>query len=140
MAALTKAQPRTFGVDVPPQWNELVVTSGTQVWAGGAVEVVIATGLVRPLTGDTTVAHFAGFADESVLGDGTKRVRIRTIGSITLAVTGVDSNNDAAKAVYMANDNDASLTQGTNDPQIGVVKRHESGTTCVVDFKAATVA
>lgn len=140
MTQLSAAQPRIYSVDEPPQWDDVVVASGSTIWAGSAVAVVIATGLARQLTGDSTVEKFAGFANETVVGDGVKRCRVRRVTKVELTVVGVTGDVDRGKAVYASDGATFSLTQGTNDPQIGVVSRHVSGTTCEVSVKADTIA
>lgn len=139
MTQLTAALPRRYSVDDVPMWNEFVVTSGATIYAGSAVAVVIATGVARQLTGDSTVEKFVGWADETVLGDGTKRVRVRQSTRVNLPITGVTGAVDTGKPVYASDGNTFSLTQGTNDPQIGVVSRHEASTECVVSSKADTL-
>lgn len=139
MTQLSAALPRRFSVDDSPDWNEFVVTSGSTIYAGSAVGVVIATGVARQLTGDSTVEKFVGFADATVTGDGMARVRVRSRARVNLPVTGASGAIDTAKSVYASDGNTFSLTQGTNDPLIGVVFRHESGTECVVAYKADTI-
>lgn len=137
---LTKTTPRSYTATVGPTYNDHTVETDAQIFGGGAVAVVIASGLARALVGNSTVEHFAGFSEQTVLGDGRATVKVRTEGIVQLPVVGVNSADDIGKPVYASDDGTFSLTQGTNDPQIGVVHRHVSGTACMVSFKAATLA
>lgn len=134
--ALSAAKNRRYNADVPPIFAEHVVKSGVQIHAGGAVAIELATGLAYIPVGTDTAEVFVGFADESVLGDGSKRVRVRSQGVVEVAVTGVNSGDDVKKPVYMVDDDSFSLTNSGNDLACGRVFQHDSGTLCRVAFSA----
>ena len=137
MAALTQQNPRRYDADVGPNYNHLPVKSGVQLYGGGAYAIELATGFVYVPVGNDAAEVFAGFADEDVLGDGSKTVRLRGRGVVVLDVTGVDGNNDYGKPVYAINDGTFSITDTGSDLLIGRVLRHITGTTAAVYFEAA---
>lgn len=137
MAALTQATPRRYDADVGPTFNHLPVKSGVQVYGGGAYAIELATGLIYVPVGNDAAEVFAGFADETVLGNGSKTVRLRGQGVVVLDVVGVNSNDDYGKPVYATNDGTFSLTDSGSDLLIGRVLRHISATSAAVYFAAA---
>lgn len=137
MAALAAATPRDYeGESI---FNHLPVKSGVTVYQGGAYAIEIATGKVYVPVGNTANERFVGFADETVVGDGTTRVRLRAECMPVLSVTGVGGDDDVGAVVYATTDGDYSLTDSGSDLPIGVVHRHVSGTTCVVAARARSL-
>lgn len=138
MAQLTATKVRKYATQQAPS-NELGVKDNEQIFEGSAVGLVVAEGVCRQLTGDSTVEKFAGFAhrdvDNSGGADGDKTVSLVTE-PVELDVVGATGDGDYGKPVYASDGDTFSLTQGANDPQIGVVKKWISGTTCLVSQKA----
>ena len=142
MTQLTRTKVRKYATQQAPT-NELGVKDATSIFEGSAVGLVIAEGYCRQLTGDSTVEKFVGFAhrdvDNSTGADGDKTVSL-VVEPVELPVTGATANVDVGKDVFASDGDTFSLTQGTNDNKIGVVKKWIEGTVCLVDIKADTEA
>lgn len=96
------------------------------------------SGLARPLAAADPFLGFAErIADNSAGAASAKNVRVRTRGSVVVAVTGAASAADVGEAVYASDDDTFTLTSSGNSA-IGKVARWVSGTTCVVYFEALT--
>lgn len=116
--------------------NDLPVVADDIIFEGAAVGMT--SGTARPLQAGDPFAGFAeAKADNSGGSAGDINVRVRHEGRVVLTVTGVDGHDDLGKDVYASDDNTFTLTASTNT-RIGHVHRHISGTSCVVEFKAAT--
>lgn len=132
MSTLTEDKQRAFEIgDI----NSLPVVAADIIYAGAAVGDN--AGYARPLVaGD----QFHGFcilrADNSDGAAGDINVQVRKSGCVVLNVTGVDGTDDIGKTVYASDDNTFTISTEAGNSKIGVIRRHESGTRCVVEFHA----
>lgn len=112
--------------------NELPVLTATTIYRGAAVGDN-GSGYARPLVaGDP----FRGFSTGKVVNTGSsgdKRVQVDEKGKVQLPVTSVTGVGDVGKLVYASDDTTFTLTAGSNSP-IGVIRRHVSGTTAIVEY------
>lgn len=130
-AAVTPKRPmRKFGSFV-----RRVLTASVQAYAGGAYSVDKTSGKLKVPVGDTATEVFAGWADENLLGDGIKLLKLHDDCEIQLAVTGVTGPKDEGKVVYCTDDGTFSLTDSGSDLPVGKVGEHVSSTTCWVVSK-----
>lgn len=133
----------TLAVDTPRDYQlgeleEYPVIAADIIYEGAAVGEN-ASGYSRPLVaGDV----FQGFAleqvDNSAGSAGDKRVRVRTRGRVTLAISGLAITANDRPAVYASDDDTFTLTVGTNS-LIGYVSRWVSTGVAVVEFDAGLV-
>ena len=133
MTQLTKDTPRAFELG---SINELPVAASSVIYEGSAAGVAASTGTVaRQLV---ATDRFVGFAerkaDNSAGAAGDVTVRLRTFGLAELDVTGAD-NTKVQSVVYASDGNTFTLTS-TGNSKIGFIRRHISGTRCLVYFDA----
>lgn len=134
MTTLAKNSPRDF---VLGELQDLPVIASDIIYEGAAVGENGA-GYFRPLVAGDPFAGFAqSQADNSAGAAGAINVRVKSRGRVVLSVTGVTAVTDEGSTVYAADDNDFTLTVGTNTA-IGKVVRFISGTTVEVYFEAAS--
>ena len=130
--------PQTYTLDVDPLDTHLSVAASVTIFAGAAVSRD-ASGDISPLV---TTDSFAGFAlqkiDNSSGAASDEDVKVRERGCIVLSVATADDDDDVGSAVYASDDNTFTLTAAAN-LQIGKVRRHISGTSCVVYFESDTL-
>lgn len=130
MTTLAADTPRVFELgDI----NELVAASAIK--EGAFVGAVKANGTAAVGAMAISTHSFAGIAERGVASG--ENVRLRTRGKVVMPVAGASAASVGA-IVYMADDNDLTLTGGgasTNVP-VGYVSRHISSTTCLVEFSA----
>jgi hypothetical protein len=135
MTTLAANKPRAYELG---ERNDLTLVASTQIYEGGAVGIVKATGLARPLT---SVDRFGGFAEQRV--DSTAgadfrwsgtAVRVIDEGQVQLPVTGA-TITDVGLPVYATDDDTFALTP-VGGVFIGFVKRFVSSGVCVVEFDA----
>lgn len=137
MATLTANKFRVMELTGPhPQYNELPVAAAARIFGGAAVGEVAATGIARPLV---ALDNFMGFCDEEAdnrTGAASAiNVKVKEKGFAKLVVVGVVGPGDYDAPVYALDDDSFTLTS-TGATQIGKVKRHISGTTCLVAFES----
>jgi hypothetical protein len=134
MGTLAANKVRTYEASAVDEFNDLPVKADDIIYEGAAI--TLSSGLVAPLA---TTNGFYGFADKKCDNAGggasAKNVRIRTRGYIVLAVTGVTAVTDVGTSVYAHDEDDFTLTAGS-DLTIGKIVRWISGTSCVVYFEA----
>jgi hypothetical protein len=116
-------------------WNEYPVYTGSTIYEGSMVGVIVASGYARAyVSGDIFVGHCrekvinagaSGSVNVSVLR-GSYRLRV-TLASVAIT--------DVGKHVYASDDATYTLTQGTGNG-VGVVHRYVTTNTCVVEFVA----
>jgi len=139
MATLTKDKYRVLeNTGVHPSYNEHPAVADDIIYGGAAV-TLNASGEARPLTVADTANGFAGFCDEHCDNAGgaagAKRVKVKEMGRVKLAVVGASSAANVNDPVYATDDDTFTLT-ASGALQIGKVGRWVSGTTCMVDFEA----
>jgi hypothetical protein len=140
MSALSADNPRKFEAGHDEFPNELLVSAGVKIYEGSFVGIIVGTGYARALVaGDA----FAGVCTEAVdnTNGASGDVRVKVKGKCVLsdlAVTGVAAVTDQGATVYFANDNDATLTVGSNSLG-GKILRRNSGTACQVLAEALSV-
>lgn len=138
MAALTAAIARDVGASPGPHFEHFAVTSAVQVFAGGAYAINNAgVGLVVVPSAVAT-DQFCGIAQESVLGDGTKKARFLVYALVKLDVVGVADNADIGLEVFATgNDNTFNLTGAINDIPVGFVHSVDAAGVAWVLVRAA---
>ena len=112
--------------------NDLPVLASTKIYEGAAVG--ISSGYARPLAaGD----DFVGFADRTVdNSDGSSGdvvIPVKAKGRIKLPVSSAAIGN-INDGVYADGDNSFTITSSGHS-LIGYIRRHITGTTCIVEFK-----
>lgn len=134
MAALAANSIRTYGDDSAEFMHHGVLTAIT-IYKGSGVGS--SGGYARALVaGD----EFLGFAEEKVVNagaSGSVNIQVKKRGYIQVAVTGADVTK-ILDPVYLASDNDFTLTAGANT-KVGIVARFVTGTTCLVQFDAGVI-
>lgn len=135
MTTLAADKARAYEASGNPELNDLPVVATDIIYEGAAVGDN-ASGLARPLV---AADPFLGFAmtrcDNAAGAASAKNVRVRSRGFVQLAVTGAASAADQGETVYAADDDDFTLTAGSNTA-IGKVHRWVTSTTCIVYFEA----
>lgn len=125
---------RKFDMVGDPGYMDVPAVASDILWAGSALG--LSSGYARPLSGGDV---FCGFniakVDNSSGSDGDKNARVRTRGSVQLAVTGVTAVTDIGSTVYATDDDTFTLT-ASGASAIGKVARYISGTTVIVEFEA----
>lgn len=127
MAALTARKTRDYEQGYPALWNSIEVKDNVTIFAGSAVSVDSGDGRARALV--ITDAFFAGFSEQTIdsttpasLAAGALEVRVRSKGAIKAVITGLSAITSIGASVYMTNDNDFTLTAGSN-MLVGKLKR-----------------
>jgi hypothetical protein len=134
MTTLAANKPRAF--EGGGHFNDFTLATSTHIFAGGAVGLVVGTGLARPLVGGD---KFVGFADarvddsvdQSVYYYGTT-VHVRDDDEVQLPITGAVIT-DVGLPVY-ATDDDTFSYSPVAGSFIGLVKRFVSAGNVVVEF------
>jgi hypothetical protein len=134
--ALTADTPRAYKDGIDPNFVSLPCTSNVTIYEGSAVGESSSAGTYRALVaGD----NFVGFAHEQVINptSGTKRVKVRTKGTVRIAVTGTSAVAQNGDAVYASADG-TFTTSSTSNTQIGKIENWITSTTCDVYFEGLT--
>lgn len=134
--ALSADTPRAYKDGLAPNFVSLPCTSNVTIYEGSAVGESSSAGTYRALVaGDT----FVGFAHEQVINpaSGTKRVKVRTKGTIRIAVTGVSAVAQNGDTVYASADG-TFTTSATSNSSIGKIENWITSTTADVYFEGAT--
>lgn len=136
MTTLAKNTPRAYEVGHEDDYNDLPAVATDIIYEGAAVGD--SSGYARPLVAADAFGGFATRqADNSSGSAGAINVRVRQVGVVTLAVTGVTGVTDEGSTVYASDDDTFTLTASGNS-SIGKIVRWVSGTTCQVYFEAAS--
>lgn len=134
--ALTKDTPRNYEVGVRDT-NALPVKAATKIYEGAYVGDD-GNGYARGLSASDPFLGVAfRQADNSAGAAAAINVRLVERGALEADVTGVTGVGDVGDTVYASDDGTLTKTVGTNTP-VGKVKRHISGTRCIVAFEAVT--
>lgn len=135
MTTLAKNSPRKFELG---NENDLPVIASDIIYEGAYVGEN-GSGYFRPLQGGDPFAGIATRkADNSSGSAGDINVPVRQRGRIQAAVTGVTAVTDEGSAVYATDDDTLTLT-ASGGSAVGKIVRWISGTTCIIEFEAASV-
>lgn len=140
MAALTSDRNTEYSLG---DLLAIPVAGSTRIFSGSLV-CVNAGGYAVPAA-DTAGYVFAGVATSQVDNrngsNGDLSVIVRRRGRYLLDYQGILTQAGLAARVYVADDQTVDAANGvTNDVQVGVVARVESGSECWVDLDAAVLA
>jgi len=137
MATLAVDKPRVFELNGgDPAYNEVPAIASDIIYAGAAVGESSSTGTGRPLVaGDNFLGFCIENCDNSAGAASAKLIKLRTRGTVKLAVTTVSSTADVGDTVY-ASDDDTFTKASTSNTAIGKIVRWITGTTCMVEFEA----
>jgi hypothetical protein len=117
--------------------NAIPVKAATDIYEGALVGDD-ASGYARGLV---AADPFLGIAFRQAINAagaaGAVNVRLVERGAIEVDVTGVTGVGDVGETVYGSDDGTLTLTSSGNS-SVGKVKRHVSGTKCIVAFEAVT--
>jgi hypothetical protein len=105
---------------------EFLVKTNSQIYAGALV-MLDSNGLLTP-GADTASCIFAGLAMENVLGDGTKRCRVRSTGAVKVVTSGLSQAAVGSKAYLVDDQTVALVTTTTNDVLCGRIVKFVSAT------------
>lgn len=140
MSTLAADTTRFFESNHDDMLNEVPIIAADTVYAHAAVGESASTGTGRPLV---AADNFLGFAIEKCANEtgaaSAKNIKVRTRGTVRLAVTGVSSTANVGDDVY-ASDDDTFTTTATGNSWIGKVLRWETSTTCLVYFQGTILA
>lgn len=140
MSTLAADTTRFFESNHDDMLNEVPIIASDTVYAGAAVGESSSTGTGRPLV---ALDNFLGFCTEKVANEtgsaSAKNIKVRSRGTVRLAVTGVSSTANVGDDVY-ASDDDTFTTTATGNSWIGKIQRWEVSTTCLVYFQATILA
>lgn len=133
--ALTENTPRAYQLgDI----EDYEVAATAKIYEGAAVGEN-GSGYSRPLAAGDAFQGFAEDEADNTLGaNGALRVRVRTVGKISLAVTGVAQVSNDLAPVYASDDGTFTLVS-TSNSLIGWVSRVEGAGRAVVRFDVAAV-
>lgn len=135
MATLIANEPRDYLIG---DFVEYPVIASDVIYQGAAVGEN-GSGYARPLVAADPFLGFAEVgADNSSGSAGDKHVRVRTKGTIKLAISGLAITSNDRVAVYASDDNTFTLTS-TSNSLIGYVSKFVSTGVGYVEFDAALV-
>jgi hypothetical protein len=140
MAQLTADTIRVFEKgDIQPGPNDIPAKAAVATYKGSAVGS--SAGFGRQLVAGDSFLGFAEEACDNTIGtaaNGSKNIRVRQRGTVTLNVTGVASAADIASTVY-ASDGNTFTNASTGNSSVGKVVRWIAGTQCQVFFEALQI-
>jgi hypothetical protein len=133
--ALSVDTPRAYEAGYEQSRNELPVKASTKIYEGAFVGDD-ASGYARGLVAsDPFLGVAVRQADNSAGLAAALNVRLIERGAIEIDVTGVTGPGDVDETIYALDDGTLTIASGSGTA-IGKVKRHVSGTKCVVAFEA----